>query len=84
LSYDKNTQNAYVAGASDTLITDVASKNMDAKTQTTAYACTAGKTLPQLTAIFRKWLNENPEKRHMTAALLYPLALFETCAKVMK
>lgn len=41
--------------------------------------CVQGRKAPQLTAMFRKWLDRYPERWHEPAAKLFPFAIFELC-----
>ena len=41
--------------------------------------CVTGRKAPQLTAMFRKWLERYPERWHEPAAKLFPFAIFELC-----
>ncbi|MDP6690559.1 MAG: hypothetical protein QF384_13775 [Alphaproteobacteria bacterium] len=46
--------------------------------------CVYGRKAQQLSAMFAKWLQENPERWHEPAAKLFPFAMFETCRKPKK
>ena len=46
--------------------------------------CVYGRQAQQLTAMFSKWLQENPERWHEPAAKLFPFAMFESCRKPQK
>jgi hypothetical protein len=41
--------------------------------------CVHGRKAPQLTAMFRKWLERYPERWHEPAAKLFPFAIFSLC-----
>ncbi len=46
--------------------------------------CVYGRKAQQLSAMFSKWLQANPERWHEPAAKLFPFAMFETCRKPKK
>ncbi len=46
--------------------------------------CVYGRKAQQLSAMFAKWLQENPERWHEPAAKLFPFAMFESCRKAKK
>jgi hypothetical protein len=46
--------------------------------------CVQGRKAPQLTAMFGKWLKQNPERWHEPAAKLFPFAIFELCRKAQQ
>jgi hypothetical protein len=46
--------------------------------------CVSGRKARQLTAMFDKWLKQNPERWHEPAAKLYPFAIFELCRKAQQ
>ncbi|MDA1101766.1 MAG: hypothetical protein O2967_22630 [Proteobacteria bacterium] len=43
--------------------------------------CVHGRQAEQLSAMFSKWLRENPERWHEPAAKLFPFAMFTACRK---
>ena len=43
--------------------------------------CVRGRQAQQLSAMFAKWLKENPERWHEPAAKLFPFAMFAACRK---
>ena len=43
--------------------------------------CVHGRQPEQLSAMFSKWLQENPERWHEPAAKLFPFAMFSDCRK---
>ncbi len=43
--------------------------------------CVHGRQAQQLSAMFSKWLQKNPERWHEPAAKLFPFAMFTACRK---
>jgi len=41
--------------------------------------CVDGRSARQLSAMFSKWLDDNPERWHEPAAKLFPFAMFDFC-----
>ncbi len=46
--------------------------------------CVHGRQAEQLSAMFAKWLKNNPERWHEPAAKLFPFAMFSDCRKPEK
>ncbi len=43
--------------------------------------CVRGRKAQQMSAMFSKWLRQNPERWHEPAAKLFPFAMFAACRK---
>lgn len=69
---------SYVAGYADAFMLSP-SIGVSASCGDALWSCIEGRTVPQLAAILRKYLNDNPDKWHWSANVLTYNAIFSTC-----